>query len=134
MASGSVNVFIPDRVIGDYRRRDVFGDVVTSPKVDTKYSPTGCTKHAISLKLAYQMYDDALDRRLNRSPDVDSKLFRDYGRLTDFIKNDCDGRGWDYVAWAPGWRIRTRGWERAERQVIHDLFYRLGIKAAETTE
>lgn len=130
MASESVTVSIPDAVIDDYRQRGVFTEVVTA-KADTKYAPKlRCSNYVISLKLAYQMYEDSMDRRLNRSPEVDRGLFTEYGRLEKFLEHDANIFAMGSLAWAPGRPIRPRAWERAEREVLYDLFYPLGIPAA----
>lgn len=131
MATGSVTVFIPDAVMDDYRRRGVFTEVVTAKKAYAKYLPIRCSQYVISRKQAYRMYDDVLDLRVNRSPEVDRKLFREYGRLDRFLSDALNVRAMGQLAWKPGRRPAPREWERAGFCVIDELFYPLGIKPAE---
>jgi hypothetical protein len=134
MARGSVTTFVPDVLIDEYRQRGVFTDMVTAVREDTKHPPVRCSRYTISLKLAYQMYEDAMEQRANRAPTTDSELYREYGRLLDMIGSAAGINGMDCLAWAPGWKLRPRRWKRAESYVIYLLFAPLGIGAAETAE
>lgn len=133
MASGIVDVYIPDLVIEDYRRRDVFPDAAAA-KVDDKHPPVRSNAYTIPRTLAYLMYDDAIEQRVNRAPTTHKTLYTDYGRLMSFIEVYAGVKGMGQLAWEPGYPVAPRAWKRAEDKVVYGLFFRLGIKAAEVAE
>jgi hypothetical protein len=133
MASGIVDVYIPDLVIEDYQRRDVFPGAAAM-KVDVKYLPARSSAYTIPLTLAYLMYDDAIEQRVNRAPTTHKTLYTDYGRLMSFIKNETGISAMVPLAWAPDYGVAPRAWKRAKDEVIYQLFTPLGIKAVEVVE
>ena len=134
MASKSVTVYIPEIVMDDYRRRGVFTELPAAKTAPQYAPPRGCSQYVIPLKTAYRMYDDAMDRRVHRSSEVDTRLFRGYGHLKRFIREPAGILEMNSLAWAPEHPVMARLWKRAEATVLRDLFYPLGINAAGTTE